>query len=117
MAEYTMGEMEMRFARIIWEREPVSSGELVEIARDKLGWKKSTTYTVLRRLCERGIFRNEKSVVTSVLSEQDFMARQSEEMVAAGFGGSLPAFVAAFAMRRKLSAEDKKELIRIVENM
>lgn len=116
MSEYTMGAVEMRFAEIIWEHEPVSSGELVKLCEQELNWKKSTTYTVLRRLCQKGIFISENGVVTSLLSKQMFQARQSEEIIEESFAGSLPDFVAAFTSRKKLSKKEIKELKKIIEN-
>lgn len=116
MSEYTMGAVEMRFAEIIWEHEPVSSGELVKLCEQELNWKKSTTYTVLRRLCQKGIFISENGVVTSLLSKQMFQARQSEEIIEESFSGSLPDFVAAFTSRKKLSKKEIKELKKIIEN-
>lgn len=116
MSEYTMGAIEMRFAEIIWEHEPVSSGELVKLCEQELNWKKSTTYTVLRRLCQKGIFTSENGTVTSLLSKQMFQARQSEEIIEESFEGSLPAFVAAFTSRKKLSRKEIKELKKIIEN-
>ncbi len=116
MSEYTMGAVEMRFAEIIWEHEPVSSGELVKLCEQELNWKKSTTYTVLRRLCQKGIFISENGVVTSLLSKQMFQARQSEEIIEESFVGSLPDFVAAFTFRKKLSKKEIKELKKIIEN-
>lgn len=101
-----LGAVETQFAHIIWENEPISSGELVKICAEKLEWKKPTTYTVLRKLCEKGIFRNEGSVVTSRMSREEFYAMQSEELVDDAFSGSLPAFIAAFTKRRELSAEE-----------
>ena len=103
MGELTMGAIETRFAEMIWQREPVSSTELVKLAAAELDWKKSTTYTVLRRLCERGIFQNQDGIVTSLISKQDFYAVQSEKFVEDTFSGSLPAFLAAFTTRKKLS--------------
>lgn len=116
MSEYTIGAIEMRFAEIIWEHEPVSSGELVKLCEQELNWKKSTTYTVLRRLCQKGIFTSENGTVTSLLSKQMFQARQSEEIIEEAFAGSLPAFVAAFTSRKKLSKKEIKELKKIIEN-
>lgn len=116
MSEYTMGAVEMRFAEIIWEHEPVSSGELVKLCEQELNWKKSTTYTVLRRLCQKGIFISENGVVTSLLSKQMFQARQSEEIIEESFAESLPDFVAAFTSRKKLSKKEIKELKKIIEN-
>ena len=111
MSEYTMGAVEMRFAEIIWEHEPVASGELVKLCE-----KESTTYTVLRRLCQKGIFTSENGTVTSLMSRQMFQARQSEVIIEESFAGSLPAFVAAFTSRKKLSTKEIKELKKIIEN-
>ena len=116
MSEYTMGAVEMRFAEIIWEHEPVASGELVKLCEKELNWKKSTTYTVLRRLCQKGIFTSENGTVTSLMSRQMFQARQSEVIIEESFAGSLPAFVAAFTSRKKLSTKEIKELKKVVEN-
>lgn len=115
MAEYKLGLMEMRFADLIWENEPLSSGELVKLSEGELGWKKSTTYTILRRLCERGIFKNRDSIVTSLLSKEEFNARQSEEFVEENFDGSLPQFLTAFTRRKKLSEEEIEELQRLID--
>lgn len=115
MAEYRLGEVEMKFAALIWDREPISSGELVKLSKEKLSWKKSTTYTVLKRLCDRGIFQNEKGTVTSLISRQEFQARQTERFVEETFGGSLPGFVAAFVSNKKLSKEDIQALQKIID--
>lgn len=116
MNDYQMGAVESRFADIIWTNEPISSAELVKKSEEALNWKKSTTYTVLKRLCEKGIFRNEKGSVTSLISREEFYSLQSEKFVEETFGGSLPAFLAAFTSRKKLSAKEIKELKRMVEN-
>lgn len=113
--EYKLGVIEMRFADIIWENEPLQSGELVRLCEKELGWKKSTTYTILRRLCERGLFQNQKGSVTSLLSKEEFAARQSEEFVEEAFEGSLPRFLAAFTRRKKLTDQEIAELQRIIE--
>lgn len=115
MAEYGLGEIEMRFACFIWDNEPVSSGELVKICERELGWKQSTTYTVLKRLCTRGLFQNCKGTVTSLISREEFQARQSEKFVEDKFQGSLPGFVAAFCSRKKLSRAEIEELKEIIE--
>ena len=115
MAEYKLGEIEMKFAELIWSNEPISSGELANLCLKELNWKRTTTYTVLKRLCDKGIFRNEKGVVTSLVSKQLFQAKQSEEFVEGTFGGSLPDFVAAFVSQKKLSKEEIEELKRIIE--
>lgn len=115
MSELRMGAVESRFADIIWQHEPVSSTELVRLAAGELSWKKSTTYTVLKRLCERGIFQNECGTVTSLISRKDFYAVQSEKFVEETFEGSLPAFLAAFTTRKKLSEEEIDELRRLID--
>lgn len=117
MEEIRLGAIESRFADIIWENEPLSSGELVKICEKELTWKKSTTYTVLKKLCERGIFRNENGKVTSLVSKEELNFRQSEKFVEDNFKGSLPAFVAAFTRRKKLSSSEYEELKKIIENM
>lgn len=115
MGELTMGAIETRFAEMIWQREPISSTELVKLAAQELGWKKSTTYTVLRRLCERGIFQNQDGTVTSRVSKQEFYAVQSEKFVEETFFGSLPAFLAAFTTRKKLSDREIAELQALID--
>ena len=115
MSELRMGAIESRFADMIWENEPVPSPELVKLAERELNWKKSTTYTVLKRLCERGIFQNQGGSVTSLISRQDFYAVQSEKFVEETFSGSLPAFLAAFTTRKKLSEEEIAELQALID--
>jgi len=110
MGEYTLGAIERRFAELIWRHEPLSSGQLVKLCQQELNWKKSTTYTVLRRLCQRGIFQNRDSVVTSLLTEQEFDARQSQQFVEEAFDGSLPKFLAAFTRQKKLTEREIEEL-------
>lgn len=115
--EMKLALVESNFADIIWENEPVSSGELVKLCEEKLNWKKSTTYTVLRKLCERGIFQNQDGIVTSILSKQEFQAVQSEQFVTETFGGSLPAFIAAFTSSKKLSQEEIKEIHKMIDSL
>lgn len=115
MSELRMGAIESRFADMIWKNEPIPSPELVKLAERELNWKKSTTYTVLKRLCERGIFQNQGGVVTSLISRQDFYAVQSEKFVEETFSGSLPAFLAAFTTRKKLSEEEIAELQVLID--
>ena len=115
MRELRMGAIEARFADIIWQNEPVTSPELVRLAAKEFDWKKSTTYTVLRRLCERGIFQNNGGTVTSLISRQDFYAMQSEKFVEEAFSGSLPAFLAAFTTRKKLSDAEINELQELID--
>lgn len=116
MAELTMGMIESRFAEMIWQREPITSAELVKLAAKELDWKKSTTYTVLRRLCDRGIFQNNDGTVTSLISKQDFYAVQSEQFVKETFEGSLPAFIAAFTSRKTLSPEEVSQIREMIDS-
>lgn len=113
--DLTMGVIESRFADIIWENEPISSSELARRGEDLLKWKKSTSFTVLRRLCNKGIFQINNGKVTSVISRQDFYSMQSEKFVEETFNGSLPAFLAAFTAKKRLTAEEVRELRRMVE--
>lgn len=115
MDETRLGAVESRFADIIWNNEPLSSGELVKKCEKELSWKKSTTYTVLKKLCERGIFKNENGTVTSLISKEELESRQSEKFVEENFEGSLPAFIAAFTKRKKLSEKDMKEIKELLE--
>lgn len=115
MAEYRLGEIEMKFAELIWEHEPIASGELAALCLKELNWKRTTTYTVLKRLCNKGIFENQKGTVTSLVSKRLFQAKQSEEFVEEAFAGSLPDFVAAFVSQKKLSRDEIEELKRILE--
>ena len=109
-----LGMIESKFADIIWNSEPISSGDLVKRAADELEWKKSTTYTVLKKLCERGLFQNVNGIVSSKISKAAFYAEQSEEFVNETFGGSLPAFLAAFTSRNKLSEKETLELVQLI---
>lgn len=115
MSEYKLGEVEMRFANLIWENEPIPSGELVKLCEKELNWKKSTTYTILRRVCDRELFQNENGTVTSLVSREEFEAVQSRQFVDESFGGSLPKFLTAFTSRNKLSEEEIREMEEIIE--
>lgn len=117
MADMRLGVVETRFADLIWENEPISSGELVKLCEQELSWKKSTTYTILRRLCERGIFSNQKGMVTSLISKDEFNAMQSEKFVEDTFEGSLPKFLAAFTTRKRLSDAEIDELQKFIDEM
>lgn len=99
-------ESEYRFCLILWENEPIKSGELVNLCRDQLGWKPTTTYTVIKRLSERGVLKNENSVVTALVSKDEVQAAEINEMVEKTFEGSLPAFIAAFTKHRELSEKE-----------
>ncbi len=115
MNDYQMGAVESRFADMIWENEPVSSTELSKRCEEQFKWKKSTTYTVLKRLCDKGIFKNDKGTVTSVVSRQEFYSLQSERFVEEAFDGSLPAFLAAFTSRQKISDAEIDEIQKMID--
>ena len=117
MKDFRLGEIESRFADIIWKNEPLRSGKLAEIAQRELSWKRTTTYTVLKRLCDKGLFQNCDMVVTSVISRDEFYACQSEQYVEESFAGSLPAFLAAFGSRKKLSEKDIEEMQKLIDAM
>ena len=117
MADYKLGEVESVFADIIWNNEPLSSRRLAELAQERLNWKRTTTYTVLKRLCDRELFQNIDSTVTSLVSREEFYARQSEQFVEETFQGSLPAFLAAFGSRKKLSDAEIEELQKVIDAM
>ena len=108
-------ESEYRFCLILWENEPISSRALSEICREKLGWSKTTTYTVIKRLSDRGVVKNENAVVTSLVSKDEAQRAEIDELVEKKFEGSLPAFIAAFAKRQKLSEKEIEEIERIIE--
>lgn len=116
MEDYRLGAVESRFADIIWLHEPLPSRELVALCQQELNWKKPTTYTVLRKLCERGIFQNENGLVSSKISREEFYALQSEKYVSDSFQGSLPAFLAAFTQRKALSKEDIAQLRQMIDS-
>ena len=113
--EPELGDIQAQFAEIIWERETVGSGELVKICEKELNWKKSTTYTVLRKLCEKGLFRNEGGIVTSVCSRDEYYSARSGRFVEELFGGSLPAFIASFASGKKLSRGEIDEIQGMID--
>jgi predicted transcriptional regulator len=117
MAEYKLGEIETIFADIIWDNEPLSSRRLAELALERLDWKRTTTYTILKRLCDRELFQNEGGTATSLVSREEFYARQSEMFVEETFHGSLPAFLAAFGSRKKLSDSEIDELQKVIDSM
>ncbi len=110
MADLELGEVQLRFAELVWAREPIASGDLVKVCEGELHWKKPTTYTVLRKLCEKGLLQNENGVVTSVLKRQDFYAAKSEQFVEESFDGSLPAFLAAFTAHKSLTDAEADEI-------
>ena len=117
MADYRLGEIESIFADIIWNNEPLTSRTLAQLAEERLNWKRTTTYTILKRLCDRGLFQNLDGTVTSLISREEFYARRSEQFVEDTFQGSLPAFLAAFGSRKKLSDAEIDELQSIIDSM
>lgn len=117
MADVRMGPAETQFAEIIWKNEPISSGELSKKAAEVLQWKKTTSFTVLKRLCERGIFYNCGGTVISLISRSEYYARHSEQYVEDTFGGSLPAFLAAFSTRKKLTESEIEEMKLLIDRM
>ena len=117
MAEYKLGEVESIFADIIWNNEPLSSRRLAQLAEVRLNWKRTTTYTILKRRCDRELFQNNAGTVTSLVSREEFFARQSEMFVEDTFNGSLPAFLAAFGSRKKLSDAEIDELQKVIDSM
>ncbi len=115
MERITIGVIEAKFADIIWEKAPISTKELVKIGEAVFNWKRTTTYTVLKRLCERGLFDTQNSVVTVKLTREEFYAIQSEQFVEESFKGSLPDFFAAFSTRKKPTAEEIEVLRQMID--
>ena len=115
MTDIRLGLVEARFADLVWSNEPLTTKELVALCEKELNWKRTTTYTVLKKLCERGLFKTEQSVVSVLITRDDFYAMQSEKFVEDTFDGSLPAFIAAFASRKKPSEQEIEEIRRMIE--
>ena len=115
MAQVQLGVIEARFADMIWEREPVRSSELVKLAAEVFQWKRTTTHTVLKRLCDKGLFENNKGTVTCRITREQFYSLQSRKFVEDSFAGSLPAFVAAFTKEKALTPEEAAEIRRIID--
>lgn len=114
--EYKLARLEARFADLIWQREPISSPELVKLCEREFDWKKSTTYTVLKKLCDKGIFQNENAIVTSLISREEFDSYKSREFVEDSFGGSIPRFLTAFMGGRKLTEEQAAQIKELIDN-
>lgn len=117
MSDLKMGTAEARFADIIWEKEPITSGQLAKIGAETFNWKKTTSHTVLKRLCERGLFQNVGGTVTPLMSREEYYGQQSHAFVDESFNGSLPAFIAAFSQRRKLTAKEVAEIRAMIDSM
>ncbi len=115
MDKYKLFDAEYKFASLIWENEPINSTELVKLSFDKLGWKKSTTYTVLRKLCERGILKNENATVTSLIKKEDAQQYESQAVIEKNFEGSLPQFLTAFFNGKNITEKEAKQLKQIIE--
>lgn len=115
MNEFSLGAAESRFADIIWKNEPLTSSKLSKLSEREIGWKKTTSFTVLKRLCDKGLFQNIKGTVSSLISREDYYSMQSERFVEDNFDGSLPAFIAAFSKNKKLSPSEIEELRRLVD--
>jgi len=115
MEEYKLGLVETKFAEIIWTNEPLTSRELVQLCQSKLEWKKSTTYTVLKKLCDKGYFKNEDGIVSSMIGKSEYFAMQSEKFVEETFDGSLPAFLAAFTKRKNLTAQEIAQIRSLID--
>ena len=117
MIDIKLGPIETRFAEIIWANEPLTTNQLTKLCAEELEWKRTTTYTVLKKLSEKGLFKTENSVVTSLISKAEFEGMQSEQFVEETFRGSLPAFLTAFGSRKKLSDTEIDELQKIIDSM
>ena len=117
MGDMKLGAIETRFAEIIWANAPLTTNQLIKLCAEELEWKRTTTYTVLKKLCEKGIFKTENSLVTTVISKQEFEGMQSEQFVEETFKGSLPAFLTAFNSRKKLSNQEIDEIQKLIDQM
>ena len=115
MKDMELGAVQERFADIVWANEPIASGELVKLCEKELNWKKPTTYTVLRKLCEKGVLQNEDGVVTSIISRDEFYSAKSEQIIEDSYDGSLPAFIAAFTSHKKLTAKEVEEIQQMID--
>ncbi|WP_167958322.1 BlaI/MecI/CopY family transcriptional regulator [Anaerosporobacter faecicola] len=115
MENYKLYDGEYRFVNLVWENEPVGSGELVKLCNEAFGWKKSTTYTVLKKLCDRGILQNENAIVTALVNKKQIQRYESEAILNKAFDGSLPQFLAAFLGNKKLSKKEANELKELID--
>ncbi len=117
MEQYRLGEMEQQFADMIWEHAPISSGQLARLSGEAFGWKRTTAYTMLKRLCDRKIFANINGTVTVLITKEEFQAAQGEQFINEIFDGSLPRFLTAFSRRKKMSRQEIEELKNLIEQM
>ena len=111
-----LGDIQTKFMGLVWDRETVGSGVLVKVSAEELGWKKSTTYTVIKKLCEKGILKNEDGIVTTLISREKFFAKKSRQFVEESFHGSLPAFIAAFYSGKKLTKKEADEIQKMIDS-
>lgn len=116
MKDFELGAIQERFADIVWEHEPIASGELAKICQKELNWKRPTTYTVLRKLCEKGLLQNKDGIVVSLVSREEFYSAKSEQIIEDSYRGSLPAFVAAFIARKDLSTQEVDEIQKMIDS-
>ena len=116
MKDIELGAIQERFADIVWSNEPIASGDLVKVCEKELNWKKPTTYTVLRKLCEKGLLQNAEGIVSSLISKEEFYSAKSKQIVEDSYGGSLPAFIAAFTSHKKLSKKEVDEIQRMIDS-
>lgn len=114
MQRYGIGDQELKLAKLLWTNEGIGSGAVVALCKDEFGWAKSTTYTMLRRICEHGLFQNQNSIVTALLSEEQYLARTAKEFLGDKFNGSLTSFVSIYAKHNRVSSKDKKALLELV---
>ena len=115
MKNIELAAVQERFADIVWANEPIASGDLVKVCEKELNWKKPTTYTVLRKLCEKGLLQNADGIVSSLISKEEFYSAKSEQVIEESYQGSLPAFIAAFTSRKKLSAREADEIQKLID--
>ena len=115
MKDFELGAIQERFAVIVWEHEPIASGELAKICEKELDWKRPTTYTVLRKLCEKGLLQNKDGIVVSLISREEYYSAKSEQIVEESYQGSLPAFVASFISRKHITAEEAEEIQKLID--
>ncbi len=115
MEKYVLGDMEQQFAKILWEKAPITTREIIDIGAKEFNWKRTTTYTMLKRLCDRGIFTNEKGTVMVVMSQEEFFANKSAFFLEESFDGSLPRFLTAFSRRKRLSDKEIKAIERLID--
>ena len=116
MKDFELGAIQERFADIVWAHEPIASGDLAKICEKELNWKRPTTYTVLRKLCEKGLLQNKDGIVASLVSREEFYSAKSEQIIEDSYQGSLPAFVASFISRKNISAEEADEIQRMIDS-